>query len=51
LLREQGLDEREAQLDDRDRQLTNAEAELVEWGRRIRAQDVRLQAEAAEHAG
>src|SRR2546430_9291014 len=51
LLREQGLDEREAQLDDRDRQLTNAEAELVEWGRRIRAQDVRLQADAAEHAG
>jgi hypothetical protein len=43
LQRERELDEREAQLADRERQVTQATEELVEWRRRVREQEVRLQ--------
>ena len=48
LARERELDGREARLDDRDRQLRQAEEELVEWRRRIRAAEARLQADVIE---
>ena len=48
LARERELDGREARLDDRDRQLRQAEEDLVEWRRRIRAAEARLQADVIE---